>query len=550
MLPPRTLSFLLALLLPLIARAGDPVLHRIGELFFLLPDNWRVEANASSAAVGVVFTAFGPSGVRMTVARLPAGAGPAPLSAPWLDALTAAETAEARIALEEIGLTPVAGAGAFAQEGATAVTAIGFDCKSEAPLNRTILSCTWSTAREVLRARLQFPAALPPEQAAELDAVRASLRFAGYSTLGFGEFRLTHAPDFANAAAWARLAPPPAPAPSVTMAPGPPSAGAPAAAPAPAAGSTDLGRLVQDHRGGLIIVEGGASSGSGFICQMREGRFLLTNQHVACEMPVIRLASLDRVDAPIGAGSAAVGHDIIRFATTSTATPLIASNNVDTDAKIGDPIVVLGNTEGARVVQPLTGKLVGIGPDRIEVTAEFLPGNSGSPIIHLPSGKVIGIATYLMTQKFPELTDSPQPGVRRFGYRLDSVRQWQPVAWPVYRADKAAIDQVENLTKDLARLIGEMGDRRALNASSFSTSPIYRPVRDFDASMAKKSLSHADRSSATQTFLSSIRAATQADIIRGRQTLRYDYFQHQLAEQAEIREQMYRLFDKLIRGNR
>jgi hypothetical protein len=163
---------------------------------------------------------------------------------------------------------------------------------------------------------------------------------------------------------------------------------------------------------------------------------------------------------------------------------------------------------------------------------------------------VIGIATYLITQKFSELTDSKQQGVRRFGYRLDSVRQWQPVAWPAYRAEKIAIDQVENLTKDLARLIGEMGTDRPLNAGAFSGSPIYRSVRDFDATVTKKSLSSADRSSAIQTFLSSIRTATQSDILRGRQTLRYDYFQHQLAEQAEIREQMYRLFDRLIRANR
>ena len=75
--------------------------------------------------------------------------------------------------------------------------------------------------------------------------------------------------------------------------------------------------------------------------------------------------------------------------------------------KIGDAIVVLGNSGGGGVVTKLEGKLVGIGPDRIEVSAEFIPGNSGSPIIHVPTGKVIGIATYL-TRRYEEFAGNAQ----------------------------------------------------------------------------------------------------------------------------------------------
>jgi hypothetical protein len=65
----------------------------------------------------------------------------------------------------------------------------------------------------------------------------------------------------------------------------------------------------------------------------------------------------------------------------------------------------------------------------------------------------------------------------------------------------------------------------------------------------RKNLSAADRSMAIQNFLASIRAATQADIVQAKQTLRYDFFTHQILEQGEIRDQMYQLFDRLVRAN-
>lgn len=528
------LSFAL-LILPLHAQDPKPV--RVGELTFLLPSTWQAKEATAPGATGVVFIAHGPADAQLTVARLPVTAATPPLQAASVDPITAPETAMHRVFLEESGLHPTSGAATSAQEpNAVAVTSVDFECSSDTA-QVVVLTCTWNTEREVLRARLQYPANEVIEHGAELDAIRASLRFAGRNTLGFGDYRLCHAPALPNAATWAKLA-------ATTPSPSPSSSSSPAT---PRRPPTDIGQIVQQYRGSLIIIEGGGGAGSGFLCQMPDGVYFLTNQHVASEMQTLRLTSLDRTPVPIGNGGAAVGHDIIRFTTTSTAPPLIAATNVDSEAKIGDPIVVLGNSEGARVVQSLPGKLVGIGPDRIEVTSEFVPGNSGSPIVHLPTGKVIGIATYLTKKKFAEFTDSGAEGVRRFGYRVDTVKTWQPVVWGPYRAEKASLDQVTLLTKDLARLIGEMG-RGPIDAAAFASSAIYRPIRDYQQTALKRSMSPADRAAALQNFLSSIRAATQGDIVRTRKTLHYDFFQHRLSEETQIREQMYKLFDDMAKG--
>ncbi len=313
-------------------------------------------------------------------------------------------------------------------------------------------------------------------------------------------------------------------------------------------GETDAGQLVHDFSGSLVFIEGGGGAGSGFVCQWKDGLFVTTNQHVLAGMPVVKITRLDGSRVPAGAVQAAVGHDIMRLSTSAVPGPLVASENVEADARIGDEVFVLGNSEGARVIQPLAGKLIGIGPDRIEVSAEFVPGNSGSPIIHAKSGKVIGIATYLITRQFAELSDRRESRVRRFGYRLDSVKQWQGVAWANYQAERAEAERVEAVTRDLMRLIDAMRADARVQAGDFGNVGISRAVRDFTLGIEKQKLSAADRSRVTQSFLAAIRSTTMGDITQARQRLRYDFFRRAVDEQAEIRNQMYQLFDRLLKA--
>lgn len=177
-----------------------------------------------------------------------------------------------------------------------------------------------------------------------------------------------------------------------------------------------------------------------------------------------------------------------------------------------------------------------------------MPGNSGSPIIHVKSGKVIGIATYLKTRQFAEFSDRRESRVRRFGYRLDSVKQWQPVVWANYQAERVEADRVEAVTKDLMKLIGAMRSDAQVSASDFGNSVIGRPVHDFTESIGSKRLSAADRTRVTQNFLSAIRSATMSDITQAKQRLRYDFFRQSVEEQAEMRDQMYKLFDGLLKA--
>ena len=136
--------------------------------------------------------------------------------------------------------------------------------------------------------------------------------------------------------------------------------------------------------------------------------------------------------------------------------------DVDANAAIGDSVVVLGNAEGGGVVNTIIGKIVGIGPNLVEIDAPFVPGNSGSPIVHLKSGKVIGVATYLVTNQYDLSTNQhlKKPVVRRFGYRVDSVKAWQPVNWRLFDLQAAEMENITRLTDDLYDFFRDLDENR------------------------------------------------------------------------------------------
>jgi hypothetical protein len=260
-----------------------------------------------------------------------------------------------------------------------------------------------------------------------------------------------------------------------------------------------------------------------------------------------RSTGLDGSRISPGAAEAAVRHDIMRMAlATAPATPLELLTEFDSNVKIGDEIVVLGNSGGGGVVTKLEGKLVGLGPDRIEVSAEFIPGNSGSPIIHIPTGKVIGIATYL-TRRYEEFSGNAQTSgratgplvVRRFGYRLDSVSRWEPVNWAVFQAEAERIGRISALTGDIFDFLGAL---RKKQAPQFATETLRRPANEWLNGIGGRR-SEADRLKATQSFLAALRTMARSDVTLAESQLRYSFFREELREEREVRDKLYKAFD-------
>lgn len=312
--------------------------------------------------------------------------------------------------------------------------------------------------------------------------------------------------------------------------------------------------LVGEHSSSLVFVsdEGTGGAGSGFVCDFRDKPALFTNIHVVAGMKAPRFTLLDKtIIRTIGAPSIAVGHDLVYYPLPpDTVLPkLRAAPKVEDVAAIGDEVFVLGNSEGARVIAPLSGSIAGLGPDLVEVTAEFVPGNSGSPIIHGKSGTVLGIATYLKVRDQKWLSgESKETKVRRFGYRLDSVKSWQPVDWPAFARDRAELEKVQRLTADLAKLLDDMRDGTITFA--LHQNPMIAPhVKTFAAKVGTNTrVNPVDRAAAVNTLLRFMRSVSQQDVADAGKRIRYDYFLRGLGEEKLIRTQFAEIFDKLVKA--
>ncbi len=306
--------------------------------------------------------------------------------------------------------------------------------------------------------------------------------------------------------------------------------------------------FMQKRGGTLVLIRDAHGAGSGFLATLGAKPYLFTNAHVlaGARQPTFTLLDGTRL-VPVSIELAA-GHDLVRVALqTPPAQTLEVASDLGQTTRLGDEVFVLGNSGGGGVVTSLRGKLVGLGPDRVEVDSPFVPGNSGSPIIHAPSGLVIGIATYLI-QRRDEFGSRPRNRegseaviTRRFGYRLDSVKAWQPVNLRGFENEADQLERVKELTTDLIAFLDGLQRREPPN---FKTDSLRRAVTDWKQATSRKGLSETDRRFATDSFLHSLRALCRGDVLALQQSLRYDYFRRELAEQREMRDQLYEVFNK------
>jgi len=188
----------------------------------------------------------------------------------------------------------------------------------------------------------------------------------------------------------------------------------------------------------IVVIEGDQGVGTGFFCHIRGRDFIVTNQHVLTGHRQLRIRTLGGEPVQASEIYGAIGHDIALIAVDQAPATLVAAGNVADEAQIGDRVVVPGNKLGGGVVTEVSGKVLGIGPDRVEIDAKFVPGNSGSPVINLDTGDVIAVATYVRKdapsnfaedEAFKGQVNAQGELIRWFGYRIDSVERWEQINW-------------------------------------------------------------------------------------------------------------------------
>lgn len=222
--------------------------------------------------------------------------------------------------------------------------------------------------------------------------------------------------------------------------------------------------LSTEDMGSIVLIEGDTGQGTGFICRIKDLSFVVTNLHVLADTKTLRIRDSRGKIIQARDIHAARGYDVALIRIDEVNTGLKMAPDA-AESQIGDEVVVVGNRLGGGVLTQETGQVLGIGPDRLEVNAKFQPGNSGSPIVNTRTGEVIGVATYLQTVSMigdgrATTDDSDKPSrelsTRWFGYRFDSIREWERVDWAEWQRQGLQIQKFrENSDVILGLLQGE-----------------------------------------------------------------------------------------------
>jgi Trypsin-like peptidase domain len=309
-------------------------------------------------------------------------------------------------------------------------------------------------------------------------------------------------------------------------------------------------QIIEAYHNSLVFVTGTDGSGSGFIATIGNANYLVTSTHVVTTVRDVAFKTLDGAVIKGGAPSMAVGEDIFCMALPPGGKSFEIMQGVDANVAIGDEVVVPGDAEGAGMVSTIIGRIIAIGPNLLEVDAPFEPGDSGSPIIHLKTGKVIGVAAYTVTDKYGLSTDPvlKQPGARRFGYRVDSVKGWQAVRWQDFDAQAAQMQGVETLTDDLYDFFRDLEDKKGVAGLDMRVNPVIKSHID---DWVTEKASHPGTEEAAHNdaiFISFLKSSSQSDITAAESQVTYDCFQRDLADQKQIRDQIEKALEQIIQG--
>lgn len=259
--------------------------------------------------------------------------------------------------------------------------------------------------------------------------------------------------------------------------PGPASAPAASGAPmtneAPPPPSDEQGNVMPEvvksfDPNSLIFIktegaEGEKLTGTGFIALMDGKAYVYTNAHVICgqqghftkkinsiktaggrEIPTpyeLELSETYDKDSPSGL------EDVARFPITlKPGEKAYEISGLDATDYVGKEVLAYGDSSGAGVMTTLEGKVTALGTDRMEISCEIVPGNSGGPVVLAESKKVIGISTYLAAGKRDIWSKGTQfEKIRRFAVRPELVKKWRRMQ---YTSLITSLDELRGFERD------------------------------------------------------------------------------------------------------
>lgn len=184
----------------------------------------------------------------------------------------------------------------------------------------------------------------------------------------------------------------------------------------------------------VCLLKSPKGSGSGFFASFNGMDVVFTNNHVILGLKDVRIRDINGGEYEYDKVYCSPERDLAVIPVKRTNQDTMPNLPIFGDPDMlrpGAAVSAYGDSLGDGVIVEVKGVFQGIGPQILEVSAPFVPGNSGGPVIERKTGKVIGIATYgrIIQRSDGSLAGSRfaprsayKPAVRRFATRLDNIR--------------------------------------------------------------------------------------------------------------------------------
>ncbi len=285
-----------------------------------------------------------------------------------------------------------------------------------------------------------------------------------------------------GANAVAASAPPATATPSLTNAAPTPIA------PAGASG-VPLAKLSEDQARAVVLIKGDKAEGTGFLVKTPNGPAVVTNIHVIADNPNFKITTNTGAFIAVLSQKCASDRDLAMLAVQDNPAAPLATLEMAPDISAvvqpGDEVITPGNSQGGEVMLNTAGKVLGIGPERIEIDNPIYHGNSGGPVFHTKSGKVLGVVTEaikvnmgddLDKASFASRNSAIGSSMRYFALRLDTVSSWIDVDPSSFRRETAFLTQFQEQNRRLDSYLNtpeSTSTRQASSSDSDGDTKIY-----------------------------------------------------------------------------
>ncbi len=221
--------------------------------------------------------------------------------------------------------------------------------------------------------------------------------------------------------------------------------------PATPSSAAPIVKLTDDQTRAVVLIKGDNGEGTGFLVKMPDGPVVVTNIHVIANNPNLKITTNTGVEIPMISAKGASDRDLAMLSIKDAGfSYLTLCPDISKTAQNGDEVVTPGNSLGGEVMLNTGGKVLGIGPQKIEIDNPIYHGNSGGPIFHTKSGEVLGVVTegmkvdtsnQLDRSSYASRNSAISGTMRYFGMRLDNVPSWIPIDWDRFQTEALFLQQ-------------------------------------------------------------------------------------------------------------